>query len=203
MVTALANIPQSRIADPITGMITREWLQYFLNPQVQQISVAGGVAVTSGGTGLSSVPGAGQILVGTGTGYSLVSILPATAFPALTGDITTVAGSLTTTLATVNGTPGAFGSGTQVASYTVNGKGLVTASANTSITGAPGAFTAVGAFGCNTKAAQAAVASGASVVTTASTNAAPFGYVTAAQADRIVVLLNTIQVALIANGILS
>ena len=198
----LANIPQSRIADA-EGRITREWLQYFLNPIVQQLVVAGGVSVTSGGTGLNTVPGAGQILVGTGTGYSLVSVLPATAFPALTGDITTVAGALATTLTTVNASVGAFGSGSAVGTFTVNAKGQITAAANSGITGAPGAFTAVGAFGCNAKAAQTAVASGASVVTTASTNIAPFGYVTAAQADRIVALLNTIQAALIANGILS
>lgn len=53
--------------------------------------------------------------------------------PALTGDITTSAGAVATTLATVNGNVGAFGSATQVPQLTVNAKGLVTAAANVSI----------------------------------------------------------------------
>ena len=58
-------------------------------------------------------------------------------------------------------------------------------------------------FGCNTKAPQAAVASGGAVAVTGSTNIAPYGYTTAAQADDIITKLNTMQAALIANGILS
>lgn len=53
---------------------------------------------------------------------------------ALTGDITASGpGSAAATLATVNGNVGSFGSATQVASVTVNAKGLVTAASNTSI----------------------------------------------------------------------
>ena len=53
---------------------------------------------------------------------------------ALTGDATASGpGSVALTLATVNSGVGAFGSATQVPSITVNGKGLVTAAANTSI----------------------------------------------------------------------
>jgi hypothetical protein len=61
----------------------------------------------------------------------------------------------------------------------------------------------VGAFGCNGKAAQTAAASGGAVAGTGATNAAPYGYTTAAQADAIVSRLNTMQAALVANGILS
>lgn len=52
---------------------------------------------------------------------------------ALTGDITAPANSNTTTLATVNGAPGTFGSATQVAQVTVNAKGLATTVANVTI----------------------------------------------------------------------
>jgi hypothetical protein len=55
---------------------------------------------------------------------------------ALTGDGTasvTTGGSGALTLATVNATTGSFGSNTQVATFTVNGKGLVTAAGNVTI----------------------------------------------------------------------
>ena len=47
-----------------------------------------------------------------------------------TGDVT---GATALTLATVNANVGAFGSATQVATFTVNAKGLTTAAANVSI----------------------------------------------------------------------
>jgi hypothetical protein len=59
--------------------------------------------------------------------------LQASQFPALTGDITTTAGGLGTTLATVNSNVGTFGDSTNVAQVTVNGKGLVTAVSNVAI----------------------------------------------------------------------
>lgn len=83
------------------------------------------------------------------TGKSIVAsqltgTLQAAQFPALTGDITTVAGALATTLATVNANVGTFGSATQCDTATVNGKGLTTAisaatctPAFSSITGTP------------------------------------------------------------------
>lgn len=53
---------------------------------------------------------------------------------ALTGDVTASGpGSVAATLATVNSNVGSFGSATQVGTFTVNGKGLITAAANTAI----------------------------------------------------------------------
>lgn len=69
---------------------------------------------------------------------------------ALIGDISAPQGSNSTTLATVNATTGVFGSATQVAQITVNGKGLITAAtdvaitpAYTSLTGIPAAIDAI------------------------------------------------------------
>lgn len=62
----------------------------------------------------------------------------ASQMPALTGDVTTVAGAVATTLATVNSNVGTFGSATQVSQVTVNAKGLITAVANVPIVVAPG-----------------------------------------------------------------
>lgn len=53
--------------------------------------------------------------------------LAAARMPALTGDITTSVGAVATTLATVNGNVGTFGTASAVSRPTVNAKGLVTA----------------------------------------------------------------------------
>lgn len=56
----------------------------------------------------------------------LTGTLQAAQFPTLTGDVTTIAGSLATTLANVNGNVGSF----TYASITVNAKGLITAASS-------------------------------------------------------------------------
>lgn len=58
-----------------------------------------------------------------------------------TGDAT---GATALTLATVNGNVGSFGSATQVGTFTVNTKGLMTAAGNTTITPAVGSITGLG-----------------------------------------------------------
>lgn len=64
---------------------------------------------------------------------------------ALTGDITASAGSNGTTLATVNSNVGTFGSNTRIPTYTVNGKGLTTASSDAPVLTTPSGQTPVGA----------------------------------------------------------
>ena len=61
--------------------------------------------------------------------------------PAFTGDITTSAGSTATTLATVNSNVGSFGSSTSIPSFTVNGKGLVTAASGNAVIAPAGTLT--------------------------------------------------------------
>lgn len=106
--------------------------------------VAIGQVLTSGGVGAvpaySASPaltgltlnglGSASALIGADSSKNLVS-------GSLTGDITTSA--FVSTLATVNSNVGSFGSATQVGTFTVNAKGLVTAASNVTISGvAPG-----------------------------------------------------------------
>jgi hypothetical protein len=101
----------------------------------------------------------------------------ASQMPAFTGDVTTVAGAVAATLATVNANVGSFGSATQVVALTVNGKGLVTAAANTTITPPIGSVTGLGtgvatALGVNSGSAGSVVINGGALGTPASGNVA-------------------------------
>ena len=66
---------------------------------------------------------------------NLTGTVPVATLPALSGDITTSAGTATTTLATVNTNVGTFGSSTTVPIVTVDGKGRVTAMSTASVGG--------------------------------------------------------------------
>jgi hypothetical protein len=77
------------------------------------------------------------------------------------------------------------------------------ASQNASAVAITGGTAALGAFGCNGQTAQTAFASGGAAAATASTNAVPFGYTTATQADAVVTLLNNIRTALVNAGLMS
>lgn len=84
-----------------------------------------------------TLPNAGQLLIGNAgnTAYAPVT---------MSGDLTIAANGVST-LATVNGNVGSFGSATQVVGVTVNAKGQVTAANNITVTPAIGSVTGLGA----------------------------------------------------------
>jgi hypothetical protein len=196
------KLPQSPVVDLSTGRLAREWQQWFLNPQFLTLTLQGVIGTDSGGTGIGTTPGNGQLLIGNGSGYTLgtltdgtsISIvegpgtiqisvqnidtslitsgtLSAARLPAFSGDITTPSGSTVTTLATVNGAPGAFGSASSVAAFTVNGKGLVTVAGNVPIAIANTAVSGLGTL--STQNANNVTITGGSVNGTALGNSTP------------------------------
>lgn len=63
--------PRVPIIDERTGAVSREWYRWFYS----LYNIVGGglgvIPVASGGTGLSTIPTNGQLLIGNGTGYTL------------------------------------------------------------------------------------------------------------------------------------
>lgn len=65
------NIPFSSFLDPITGRPSQEWLMFLMNPTFISANLSAALPVASGGTGLTTIPTNGKLLIGNGTGYSL------------------------------------------------------------------------------------------------------------------------------------
>lgn len=63
--------PRVGLLDPQTGLVSREWYRFFYNLYVITGDGSGITAVINGGTGLSTIPTNGQLLIGNGTGYTL------------------------------------------------------------------------------------------------------------------------------------
>ena len=65
------KIPYSPFIDPYTGRPTQEWMLWLMQPNFITVTLGSALPVTSGGTGLTTIPTNGQLLIGNGTGYTL------------------------------------------------------------------------------------------------------------------------------------
>jgi hypothetical protein len=63
--------PRVPIIDERTGAVSREWYRWFYSLYNIVGTGTGVIPVASGGTGLSTIPTNGQLLIGNGTGYTL------------------------------------------------------------------------------------------------------------------------------------
>lgn len=139
----------------ISGAVTFGHTAAF-GPGVGQIQDGGAPAAVASVFGRI---GAVVAAIGDYTFAQISGSLACSQTPALTGDITTSAGACATTLATVNANVGTFGSATQSASVTLDGKGRATAASQTAMTPAIANVTGLGA-GVGTAAATALSAAG-------------------------------------------
>ena len=78
MATNNITYPQSPFLDAQTGRPSREWLLWLQNPNYAGVNVNNIVPVIYGGTGLSQVPLAAQLLIGTGSGFVLNALTSGT-----------------------------------------------------------------------------------------------------------------------------
>ncbi|MFZ9615469.1 MAG: hypothetical protein ACO3AG_02240, partial [Fluviibacter sp.] len=129
------NIPYSPFLNEQTGRPNQEWLQWLMNPSVISINIGSALPVTSGGTGLITIPTNGQLLIGNGAGYSLNQLTPGTGI-----GVTNAAGSITIANAGVlswsGGTTGLTPAAASTGAVTLDGT-LVIAHGGTNTTATP------------------------------------------------------------------
>ncbi len=63
--------PRVSIVDERTGAVSREWYRWFYSLYTIVGTGTGIIPVTSGGTGLGTIPTNGQLLIGNGSGYTI------------------------------------------------------------------------------------------------------------------------------------
>ena len=107
------------------------------------VGKVGAVTLTLASVDFTSQGTATTVLHGNATGapsWGAISLssdvtgtLPTTSFPALNGDVTTLSGNITTTLASTGVSAGMYGSSTAVSQITVDAKGRVLTAANVTI----------------------------------------------------------------------
>ena len=149
--------PRVALIDERTGAVSREWYRWFYS----LYNIVGGglgiVPVASGGTGLSTIPTNGQLLIGNGTGYTL-NTLGVGAGLSVTNGIGTITLANTGVLSFSGGTTGLTPSAVTTGAITLagtlvianggtNGSATPTAGAVAYGTGTAYAFTAAGTAG--------------------------------------------------------
>ena len=141
--TTLGNAPV--IAKVLTGYTSGAGTVAATDSILQAIQKLNGNDATNANlTGdVTSVGNATTLAAGSASNLNSGTLLAAR-MPALTGDVTTSAGAVATTLANTAVTPTSYGSATQVATFTVDSKGRLTAASNTTVTPAVGSITGLG-----------------------------------------------------------
>ena len=97
--------PRVPIIDERTGAVSRQWYRWFYSLYTFTGEGTGILPVTSGGTGLGTIPTNGQLLIGNGTGYTL-NTLGAGSGISVTNGLGTITVANTGVLSVSGGTTG-------------------------------------------------------------------------------------------------
>jgi len=132
--------PRVSIIDERTGAVSREWYRWFYSLYNIVGTGTGIIPVASGGTGLSTIPTNGQLLIGNGTGYTLNTLAVGAGISVVNG-LGTITLANTGVLSNIAGTgisvSGATGdvtiANTGVLSFAGGTTGLTPATATTGI----------------------------------------------------------------------
>lgn len=126
------RVPYSPFLDPITGRPSQEWLLWLMQPEFISVNLGSALPVTSGGTGLTTLPTNGQLLIGNGTGYTL-NTLATGAGISVTNGPGTISVANTGVLSFSAGTTGLTPAGTTTGNVTLAGT-LIPANGGTGLT---------------------------------------------------------------------
>ena len=164
----ITQIPAPRIpvVDANTGLVSVQWFRYFNNVNTIVGDGTGTIAVGSGGTGTSTIPTNGQILIGNSSGTYTVANLTAGAGLFRTNG----SGALTVGISNTGVTAGSYGSASSVTTLTVNDQGQLTLAGNAAIAIAASQITS----------GTVSVAQGGTGIATLTANRIPYGNGTSA-----------------------
>ena len=109
MATTQIPAPRVPLVDPQTNTVSREWFLWFNSVYAFVGNGTGIQQVTSGGTGLGTIPSNGQLLIGNGTGYSLRTLFAGTGISIANGS-----GAISITNSLPDQTVSITGAGTNV-----------------------------------------------------------------------------------------
>lgn len=79
------NWPRTPFIDQQTMMPSLPWLLWLQNPSVNSFSSANALGINSGGTGVTTKPTNGQLLIGNGSSYTLAGLTGGTAIGVTNG----------------------------------------------------------------------------------------------------------------------
>lgn len=164
--------PRVSLVDERTGAVSREWYRWFYSLFTTLGAGTGVVPVTSGGTGLGTIPTNGQLLIGNGTGYTL-NTLGYGAGISVTNGLGTIIVANTGVLSNIAGTGISVSSAT--GNVTIANTGVLSFSAGTT-----GLTPATATTGAVTLAGKLVIANGGTNSTSTPTaGAVPYGTGTA------------------------